>query len=240
MSTQIKQQESGVNDRNDVYSFPKTLTSEESIEKERFSSTELSSIYKALSKAQAEMDAAKKDSKAYNYKYADLSEVVRVSRAALFNNDLCVIQRLLEKEDKLYLYTRLCHSSGQWIESRIGIDIENATSNTKNIQALGSAITYLRRYSYSSILGIITEEDDDGKRVMDHINSKMSKETYSDTISKQELETLSSEFKDPTPEMKSLVGTLLSDYKIKKFSELKSTDFPAVLKKVLKTKNNQS
>ena len=38
------------------------------------------------------------------------------------------------------------------------------TSSSNRAQDLGSAITYAKRYSYASILGIVAEDDDDGNR----------------------------------------------------------------------------
>lgn len=53
--------------------------------------------------------------------------------------------------------TRLLHSSGEWIEDSIALPIKS-----KDPQAAGSAITYARRYSLASMLGVASEEDDDG------------------------------------------------------------------------------
>jgi hypothetical protein len=55
------------------------------------------------------------------------------------------------------LITTLAHLSGQWIRSYLPIINEK-----NNIQGLGSAITYNRRYALSAIVGIISDEDDDG------------------------------------------------------------------------------
>ena len=59
------------------------------------------------------------------------------------------------------MLTRLCHSSGQWIESAIAV---NPTNN--NIQTLGSYLTYLRRYTYAALVGVVaSDEDDDAEKV---------------------------------------------------------------------------
>ena len=57
------------------------------------------------------------------------------------------------------LETRLIHAeSGQWISSVAIIPLPK-----NDPQGMGSAITYARRYALTAMLGIITEEDDDGE-----------------------------------------------------------------------------
>ena len=54
------------------------------------------------------------------------------------------------------------HSSGQFIASFLPLQ------GVKDQHSLGSAITYARRFSLSSILGVCPEsEDDDGEQAMD-------------------------------------------------------------------------
>ncbi len=54
------------------------------------------------------------------------------------------------------LVTSLLHSSGAILSGRTPIPA------AEGVQAYGSAITYLRRYSIQALLGIAAEEDDDG------------------------------------------------------------------------------
>lgn len=116
----------------------------------------------ALSKAQAEIGSAEIDSHAsinqsFKYSYASLTAVRDCSKLALSKYGLAVIQAPYSVEGKRFLETLLVHSSGEWISSDIELII------TKNdMQGLGSAITYARRYALSSMLGIVNDEDDDG------------------------------------------------------------------------------
>ena len=108
-------------------------------------SAELGKLFEALAKAQLEMDVASTDCKNtfFKSKYADLASVVKASRPFLAKNGLAVMQRIIPNEnEKMYLLTRLCHASGQWMESRIPI-----LPPKPDIQTLGSYITYLRRYT---------------------------------------------------------------------------------------------
>jgi hypothetical protein len=59
--------------------------------------------------------------------------------------------------DVLMLDTRLAHSSGQWIQSEWPV-----CKFPSAPQQIGSALTYARRYSLFSIVGISGDDDDDG------------------------------------------------------------------------------
>jgi len=132
-------------------------------------SNELNELYAALAKAQGEMESASMDSSNPYFKssYADLNSVIKASRPALTKNGLAVMQRTDTNGDaKMYLYTRLCHASGQWIESKMPINPPKS-----DIQSIGSYISYLRRYSYISLVGVSSEsDDDDGEKAMSREN----------------------------------------------------------------------
>jgi hypothetical protein len=58
--------------------------------------------------------------------------------------------------------TTLVHKSGEWIRGRLRIGTEGQNRGTNANQALGSSITYMRRYGLAAMLGMTVEEDDDG------------------------------------------------------------------------------
>ena len=130
-----------------------------------YESNELDKLYEALAKAQIEIEVARNDSSNpyFKSKYADLTSIVKASRCHLAKNGLSIIQRILPKNSEMYLHTRLCHSSGQWIESVMIINAHKVDSNKSDIQVIGSYITYLRRYNYAAIVGVVTGDDDDGE-----------------------------------------------------------------------------
>jgi len=88
----------------------------------------------------------------YAFSYAPLDTVVEATSQALSKHGLAVIQ--LPTKDGLE--TILAHSSGQYIST-----ITQIVQIEAGPQALGSAITYARRYSYAAILGIAVVDDDD-------------------------------------------------------------------------------
>ena len=141
------------------------ITSFQEEHEEKNESNTLGKLYDALAKAQLEMLPAKtsSDNPFFKSKYADLSEVVRSSRKPLANQSLSVIQRILPKKDGgMMLYTRLGHASGEWIESKMPIKLDKP-----GIQSFGSSLTYLRRYMYAAMVGVVASgEDDDGELAM--------------------------------------------------------------------------
>ena len=90
----------------------------------------------------------------YSFSYAPLDVILDVVRKPLADNGLALVQLL----DGGALLTLLLHESGAVLEGRTPIP------ETADVQAFGSAITYLRRYAIQSLLGIAAEEDDDGNR----------------------------------------------------------------------------
>lgn len=123
-------------------------------------------LAKALAAAQGEIQPASKDAKNPGFKradgkvskYADLTAVWDACRAALAKNEIAVIQAPELYEGRLILHTTLAHSSGEQISGTFPVvPVQNTP------QGLGSALTYARRYSLASMVGVAPEgEDDDG------------------------------------------------------------------------------
>jgi hypothetical protein len=55
----------------------------------------------------------------------------------------------------------LTHESGEFVAERILIPLTEEKGKSK-VQSAGSTLTYLRRYSWASILGMYSDEDADG------------------------------------------------------------------------------
>jgi len=94
----------------------------------------------------------------FKSKYASLAEVIDVIKAPLAKHGLSVLALPGYQVDVGYLLTtRLIHASGEWIETEMKL---NPTKDDP--QGLGSAITYMRRYTLPGIGLYASEEDDDG------------------------------------------------------------------------------
>lgn len=103
-------------------------------------------------KLEKEVKVKTKTGRDYSFKYADLCACVKAATPALKANGLSVCQLISDGK----LVTILSHKSGQWFKSELMLP-----NQTTDYQAYGSAITYLKRYSYCAILGIVADTDDD-------------------------------------------------------------------------------
>lgn len=190
-------------------------------------SPELNKLMEALAKAQLEMDVASTDSvnPFFKSRYADLASVVKASRPVLAKNGLSVIQRTLTGEDgKVYMHARLCHASGQWIESIMEVRPPKA-----DIQALGSHLTYLRRYLYSSLVGVVTsDEDDDGEVAMKAPRAGKIEEDNNGKISKAQLQVLSQELSAHGE----LVESILKGFNISKLADLPAKKYSGCIERI--------
>lgn len=105
---------------------------------------------------QGEVSAVTKDGNNpyFKSKYATLENIIDTIRLPLQKNGLSFSQFPTGENE---LVTILMHSSGEYLQSTVKMAPKDNTP-----QGQGSAITYMRRYALSAILGIATEEDDDG------------------------------------------------------------------------------
>ena len=95
----------------------------------------------------------------FRSKYAPLPDILNLVRPLLTKNELVITQNTGTFEDgSVYVKTRLLHSSGESIES----DELALKPDKQSAQGIGSAITYGRRYQLTALLGISSEDDDDG------------------------------------------------------------------------------
>ena len=117
----------------------------------------IAKISEAMSKAQSQIQVAVFDKQANYGPYASFKSVREASIQALTDNGLSIFQPVNFDGTNYYLETILSHSSGEFIKSSIQLMIDR-----KNMQGLGSAITYAKRYAWASILGIVSDDDDDG------------------------------------------------------------------------------
>jgi hypothetical protein len=117
----------------------------------------------ALAKAQGHMQHATKDAKNphFNSRYADLAAIVDAT-GPLAAEELSFIQIPSTPEAGIVaMTTLLLHSSGEWLQS----DELRVQARDAGPQAVGSCLTYLRRYQLAALVGIAPAEDDDDGEV---------------------------------------------------------------------------
>jgi len=120
-------------------------------------------IFSAMSKAQAKIKTAEKNSinPHFKSKFANEESVHDAAQLALAENDLTVIQGAEFKHEQWVMVIRIGHKSGQWVESEYPIIATQMTA-----QGFGSASTYARRYNYLGMVGVVAGDDDDGNEAV--------------------------------------------------------------------------
>jgi len=124
-------------------------------------SEQINELASALSKAQGKFPILQKRTKAYNYMYADLAEIIECVQPVLETHELCLSSEI--DWDKGILTMWLFHSSGQHLGCSIKLHYK-ADGKVNEMQAMGSSISYARRYCISCLLNLAAdkESDDDG------------------------------------------------------------------------------
>ena len=122
-------------------------------------SSTITELAKALVLFQGSIENVTRESKNpfYNSKYADLGTIWSEIRQKLSACGLAIIQSPMTSGVVVTVTTRLIHVSGEFLES----DLTLSSVDTTPVK-IGSCITYARRYSLSAILGIASDDDDDG------------------------------------------------------------------------------
>lgn len=131
-------------------------------------SENIGELVKALAKAQLKFDPVLKDNEnpAFRSKYADLATVIESTRKHLATEGISIIQMPHAKfgnddAKEMILTTLMAHTSGEWIATDLSLPA--MMRERFDAQAVGSAITYARRYALAAMTGV-AQEDDDGNK----------------------------------------------------------------------------
>jgi hypothetical protein len=130
-------------------------------------------LYGALAKAQGafqpivknrEVEITMKTGGRYKFRYADLEEILTKTRPALSANGLALIQTVEHGQQGALLVCRLMHAQGGMMASEVAMPGVRDMADPK---AFGAAITYLRRYMVTAMLGVAADDDldEDGQGV---------------------------------------------------------------------------
>jgi len=139
-------------------------------------SDSINELASALSVAQGNIEGAAKTAKNPHLrnKYADFQSVVEATRPALVEQGLSISQIPDHDGDgAMVLHTILMHKSGQYIMASMPV-ANHEQKGINQMQATGSALSYARRYSYESIVGVSRIEDDDGEKSGSKFKGKQS------------------------------------------------------------------
>lgn len=134
----------------------------------------MKNIFKAIANFQQEVPVILKDTTGHNYKYADLPAILGIINPLMKKHNLGFYQAVNGIKLKTVIFET---ETGETIESETDMPFDSLvyeeTIDKKRFvirgfeamnkaQAIGSLITYFRRYSLSSMLGLVTDKDTDG------------------------------------------------------------------------------
>lgn len=125
----------------------------------------ITEIAKALAAAQGKFPPVPKTrtNPLFKHKYATLDDVINTVRGPLAAHGLSFVQPLSNGADgAVVLETVIIHQSGEWLSTIAHVPALSGNKATNELQTFGGALTYMRRYMLTSMLGISSEEDGDG------------------------------------------------------------------------------
>tara|TARA_R110000822_G_scaffold137399_3_gene274878 strand:- start:371 stop:970 length:600 start_codon:yes stop_codon:yes gene_type:complete len=105
----------------------------------------------------------------FRSKFVSLKGVADAVRPALHSRNIVVTQLIDYDDAGTFVRTVLAHTGGGSIESRCPV----VTTKQNDPQAMGSAITYARRYALAAICGVApSDDDDDAEAAVDRTPAK--------------------------------------------------------------------
>ena len=148
-------------------------------------STEIKNIITAMTKVQTEIKGMTPDAKNPFFKsnYITLDGILEYIRPILSKNGIWLVQEAKGLDLNVSIKTSLYHSSGEFLETE-SLEMLPVKNDP---QALGSTITYLKRYQLSALIGISSEIDDDANKAMPNKQNYSDNKTDGDTITTQML-----------------------------------------------------
>jgi hypothetical protein len=160
-------------------------------------SEQINELATALAKAQGELESAGKSSRGHGYNYSDLATVISTAKPVLSKHGLSISQLVNESDvDKVSVTTILLHSSGQFLSSTGTIKIPEMRG-VNDTQKAGAALSYLRRYSLQSILGMASEDNDASSGELNKPNTATTNSnTNKAAITKEEIQTIANTSKE--------------------------------------------
>ena len=136
-------------------------------------------FYVALSDLQSEMPPIIKSKSGHNYQYAPLCDITAVANPYLNKNGFSYRFEQSQSDNKITVSCVVTHIDGH--SELTSMDGEPDTTGSKNkIQASGSAVQYLMRYTFVGAFGITTADSDSDGRVTSQAVDFLSDEQVSE------------------------------------------------------------
>jgi hypothetical protein len=127
----------------------------------RYEDNEAKKAYNvAMAKFRSECPTIKKTRKGHNTMYAGLAETIEQVKPFLAKNGLSYHWKTTQPDGKITVECVVTHELGHSESTTLGAGADK-TGSKNDIQAIGSSVAYLERYTLSAILGLSSREIDD-------------------------------------------------------------------------------
>ena len=94
----------------------------------------------------------------FKSKFTSLDAILDATRPVLSKHGLAMSQEPVFEDGLAGVVTRIIHTSGESRESKLLLPLRDQSA-----QGVGSCLSYARRYAAAAVLGIASDEDDDGQ-----------------------------------------------------------------------------
>ena len=135
-----------------------------------------SALYEALARFQAENPDVERTHHVSlgkrGYDFAPLAHILKVVRPLLSRHGLSVRWEYSYEEKRVVVTCVLCHEGGGRVRSTLAATPQVQGDRGNVLQAIGAALTYLRRYTLCASIGIEPDQDFDGQSHGDNIAQK--------------------------------------------------------------------
>jgi hypothetical protein len=157
-----------------------------------------------------------------HYKHEDLAEIARTVDPILGQHGLSYRYRTKQDGNRVTVTCIVSHKDGYSEETSLSA-ANDESGNKNSIQSIGSAITFLQRYTLKAALGLAATVDDDGRK-------SEPQEKEPELISKDELATLRDELDARGGDVRALCEFL----KLEALADLRKVEFPRILSLIKK------
>lgn len=157
----------------DIEKFEKLISLAQMLEREKAKRD----FYESFSKFQSSIPTIFKNSEVNmgygkpKYNYATLSDIITNIQKPLGEANLSFRWEISNNNDIIEVTCILSHSGGYELQTSIQAG-KDATPGKSNVQAIASTITYLKRYTLVSLLGIGTADPDDDAQSTINVDKK--------------------------------------------------------------------
>jgi hypothetical protein len=217
------------------------IVDKNTIKESEYQSEKITELAKAFSKAQGEYkNISFNRTGYYKNRYADLHAILTSVIPILSANGLSIYQytKLSDETGTTVLHSKLLHQTGQWIETRSRI-----VPSKNDLQTYGATLTYHKRYSAATLLGITASDDqydDDAEQDAKDTDRKMAQGRVTYTPKKESFECISSdqleEMEYELAECPDIAEEILEKMHLQSLADLPKSKFLISMKRIREIK----